>query len=291
MMTRRITTRTSFKQSSDETILMVDPINGSPATSNGHSSSPRNCSAWTMTSLMEVLPESPSPICSKASTNPLRSSSFSPKSDTFFPQFPTESLTPRNQNFRTVEVEEWVKLAKRSGRFYQTNMQNYYPQGRENLVPEDYSYQACSDSILGGGSETRSPLQDSLISRPKPYSTFLDEVRKQELETEIETWRKVKQIELIEKLRRKEAAISEWEWKETSKFVEEMKKLESKLEKKRAKALAKLEKRIGKTKAKANKKSTKARRSTIEKITTVSKISARVRATKSFLWTKLMRLS
>ncbi|KAE8038657.1 hypothetical protein FH972_011138 [Carpinus fangiana] len=151
------------------------------------SDSSEGCSAWSMSSLMAVLPESPSPTCSAASSGPRDS------------QVPIEPSDARNQVF-------WSLI---------------------NLF------------VVG--------------------------------------------------LPMKEAAINEWELKNTKKAMEEMKKYESKVERKRSKALAKTNKRISRVKNEANRKKSKARRSTIDEISAVSKYYEKIRATKSFLLLKLRK--
>ncbi|PON57729.1 Remorin, C-terminal [Trema orientale] len=296
-MINRRTTRTSFTQierttlrtepAIDSTVSSKSSNNGQPSFSRTFANSRRTIaksSDWSLNSLMEALPESPSPVCS-AGTTPLSSRTSSPKSNAFFSQLSTESSTPRSQSYSA--VLNGIKLS----RFYHPDTQNNYPQAiEESSVPEEFSHQS---SVHGnfGASDGGSPdgLQHNLMTRPKPYSTFLDEVKKQELEAEKEARRKTKQSELIDKLTRKEAAINEWEHKQTSKIVEEMKRLESKLEKKRARALEKFQRRISITKAEANKMTTKARRETIEKISEISKISSRAQDTKNSTCVKLIR--
>lgn len=69
----------------------------------------------------------------------------------------------------------------------------------ENSVHE-YSHQACAQTTYEA-SEAGSidAQQHELMTRPKPYHAFLDEVKKQELEAEIDSWRKAKQMELMDK--------------------------------------------------------------------------------------------
>ncbi|GMN56330.1 hypothetical protein TIFTF001_025441 [Ficus carica] len=325
-----ITSRTTSFTQTEKTILSTEPAidcNNGPSSSLSRSSTnsrrpktPHLCksssgrSSWNMKSLREVLPETPSPICSTSLTSPLSSSTSSPKSDTFFTQLPIEPLpTPKNQSFCTaengvknsrIEVDDCMEHTKHFGRFNHPNMQNNYPKGKEEIpVLEEYSGQASAHSMYEASDEgSQNALRRRLMTRPKPYSTFLDEVKKQELEDEIEAWRKAKQMEIMSRegisylakpgrLKTKEADISKWEFKHTSKAMEEMKRLESKLEKKRAKALEKLQKRISTTKAEAHKKSAKVRRETIEKIAAISQVSSKALATKNSLWNKLTRLS
>ncbi|EXB37574.1 hypothetical protein L484_021778 [Morus notabilis] len=112
MITKR---RTSFTQTEKTILMTTEPTidcfkHKGPRKSNVSKSS-MACSSWDMNSLREVLPESPSPICSTASTSPLSSPTCSHKADTFFTQLPIESSpTPRNQ--RKLEKKRAKALEK-----------------------------------------------------------------------------------------------------------------------------------------------------------------------------------
>lgn len=71
--------------------------------------------------------------------------------------------------------------------------------GKEEIpVLEEYSGQASAHSMYEASAEgSQNALRRRLMTRPKPYSTFLDEFKKQELEDEIEAWRKAKQMEIM----------------------------------------------------------------------------------------------
>lgn len=56
----------------------------------------------------------------------------------------------------------------------------------------EYCYQASEAGSIDA-------QQHKLMTRPKPYHAFLDEVKKQELEAEIDSWRKAKEMELMDK--------------------------------------------------------------------------------------------
>lgn len=74
------------------------------------------------------------------------------------------------------------------------------PLEKEESSVHEYSRQACARSTYEP-SEAGSvdAQQHELMTRPKPYHAFLDEVKKQELEAEIDSWRKAKQVELMDK--------------------------------------------------------------------------------------------
>lgn len=109
MITKR---RTSFTQT-EKTILMTTEStidcfkHKGPRKSNVCKSSVA-CSSWNMNSLREVLPESPSPICSTASTSPLSSPTCSRKADTFFTQLPIESSPTRRKQVFSQELTSLI---------------------------------------------------------------------------------------------------------------------------------------------------------------------------------------
>ncbi|KAG7946183.1 hypothetical protein I3843_14G026200 [Carya illinoinensis] len=149
---------------------------------------------------------------------------------------------------------------------------------------EELSYQAYADSMHGAfGARSQNDGQHKLLSHLEPHHALFDEVKRRELEADIDAWKKAKFLELVDELERKEAAISIWEFEKTKKAMEELEKLESKLERKRLREIEKTQKKIGRVNKEANKKKSKARRSTIEEISAVSAITEKIRATKSFL--------
>ncbi|XP_050387581.1 remorin 4.2-like [Argentina anserina] len=267
--------------------------------------------AWSMTPLMEVLPGS-SPPAGSSDSSPLSSKTCSPKSEKnhFFPDLPSNASTPRlNQD----ELEN----AKDYGRLCLTNFQANPHKGsclsklsmtnttfsahheivghqsnserEERSVDEEDSHLAQGEQSTNEDSDVESPIagRDKLMDRSKPYHEFLDEVKKQELQAEVEAWKKAEQLKLMTKLRREEAAIDEWEFKQTSKALKDIKKLEIKLEKQRAKAVENTWKTINMTKEEAKRKKVRARQCTIGRLSSVSENYQKTNPTKSLVWNKL----
>uniref|UniRef100_A0A2N9F8G6 Remorin C-terminal domain-containing protein n=1 Tax=Fagus sylvatica TaxID=28930 RepID=A0A2N9F8G6_FAGSY len=264
-------------------------------------SSEGSCPAvWGMGSLMTVLPDSPSPICSGCST-PRNSKTLCTS------QVPTGFSTARKKSSCAVhfdskkstssnEVDKWMDNTKSVCHFQHNNLQNNQSKAcdheveEESSIPEELSYVSCGSSIHGASElDSMNNEQQKMMTRLKPYHAFLDDVKRHEIEAEINAWKKAKYMKLINKLERKEAAINDWEFEKNKKAIEEMKKLEDKLARKRAQALKETEKKISRAKKVANKKTTKARRSTIEEMSAVSIFSEKVRATKSLLLLKLRK--
>ncbi|XP_062174502.1 uncharacterized protein LOC133879754 [Alnus glutinosa] len=266
------------------------------------SDSSEGCPAWTMSSLMAVLPESPSPTCSGSSSSPREST----KPEILHSQvLPIEFSTARNQSSSidtkrhtsSTEVEKWMENAKTFCHFPHPYLQiNNHSNAPDNEVSSltsssiERSRLSCANTTYGASeAESLDNERHKLLSRHKSYHAFLDEVKRQELDAEIDAWKKAKYLKLVHKLERKEAAINEWELKNAKKAMDEMKKYESKLERERLRALEKTNKRISMVKEEANRKKSKARRSTIEEISAVSRLSGRIQATKSFLLLKLTK--
>ncbi|KAL9669326.1 hypothetical protein QQ045_006871 [Rhodiola kirilowii] len=127
-----------------------------------------------------------------------------------------------------------------------------------------------------------------LLSRPKPYHEFLNEVEKQEVESKVYAWDQALQNDNIEKYahyyyycflpctgdppeisscgrwRKREAAIREWEMKQTRKAARELEELESKQKKEMAKAVEKLQQKMTRIQSKAAEKKAKGRLSSDE---------------------------
>ncbi|CAN6562522.1 unnamed protein product [Malus baccata var. baccata] len=281
---------------------------------------------WSMNPLKDALPGSPPPFCSGGSS-PLSSSATlcTPISDSFYPDLPTTELsTPRNKGIISgFEVKEGMESSATGfGRFCQPKLLNNSPKGyclsklsmhetvfsdpnrtfdlgrespsereESSVYNEEYKHIVPSaDQSSDEESDGRSLnfRTEKLMDRPKPYHEFLDEVKNQELKAEIKAWKKAEHMRLMTRLRKEEAAIDDWEFKQTSKALKEIKKLESKLEKERAKAVENTWKTISIAKEEANNKKIKVRRSTIGKISSVSETYQKASfSTKKFIWHKV----
>ncbi|KAG2669276.1 hypothetical protein I3760_14G026900 [Carya illinoinensis] len=246
------------------------------------------CLASNMRSLMAVLPKSPSPICSDCSS-PRDSTTCSTLSQTSNSQVPTSScIVSFDSPTSRKDIDGWMENAKSCCWVRQPYLLNnqFKALDQELSSPtlpstEELSYQAYADSMHGARSQNDG--QHKLLSQVEPHHALFDEVKRRELEADIDAWKKAKFLELVDELERKEAAISIWEFEKTKKAMEELEKLESKLERKRLREIEKTQKKIGRVNKEANKKKSKARRSTIEEISAVSAITEKIRATKSFL--------
>uniref|UniRef100_A0A7N0SZI9 Remorin C-terminal domain-containing protein n=1 Tax=Kalanchoe fedtschenkoi TaxID=63787 RepID=A0A7N0SZI9_KALFE len=217
--------------------------------------------AWS--SLASRFRNSPSPVCSTCS--PVGSESSASGVDCNF-------STPRNQSpskisvsISTVEIDEWI----RDGR------KHPYQPARQG--DEGKTWMSCSsvyESAMGGNdqvtlpsiheeennvneNEEESPFlaYHKLLNRPKPYHDFLNEFEKQEVDSKANA----QHFDHIQKLRKREAAISEWEKKETRKAVKEVAELKSKQKKEMAKAKEKLLQKLDRIRSKATEKTAKER--------------------------------
>ncbi|XP_034709338.1 uncharacterized protein LOC117932275 [Vitis riparia] len=249
--------------------------------------------AWSMKSLLAILPDSPSPVCSSC-PSPSTPSSFFPSSDAFSSRMSTELSTQRNKSScivsniskrsaSLVEIDEWMKHANG---FFQPNLQKHQPRGMENENSSMKLLPICEERTLGdsiyvGHVDSCSPITGDIrmLTRPKPYHAFLDEIKKQEAEAQVDASRKAAQMKFMKKLKGKEAAIREWESRKTKIATTQMKKIEDKLENRRTKALEKMQKKISKAQKKANKKKVKERQSIFKKISRAIE-AAEIEATK-----------
>ncbi|KAM7260936.1 hypothetical protein ACFE04_026411 [Oxalis oulophora] len=255
---------------------------------------------WTIKSLLQM----PSPICSSSSTTTIPTPYSSPSTELFLALGPTESASPLliknpddhldfgKQPPSTALIHEWIQnttnfraltgiheipSAKEAGIVREDDIQ-------EHMYKPSYGPTAAWNLNEGRDDEDRGQERDKLTSRPKPYERFLEEVKTQQIEAEILAWRRTKHEQLMNKLTRKEAAIGDWEFRETMKALKERKKLEGKLERNRTKVLKMTQERISKAKEVANKKRAKARVSTVKKISKITKLSENQQTTRKSVW-------
>ncbi|KAJ1388197.1 hypothetical protein SESBI_39301 [Sesbania bispinosa] len=219
--------------------------------------------AWSMSSLMTALPESPSPICSHASTTYTQS-----QTRTYYSDNATEFSTPRNQNSGIdnnncsscfSDIDEWLEHANKfcsSNNYHLTETVDSRQNGRTEedtrilaicntflTVPEDelcnitlpsvregspvFHGQTTLISSNYGAFKSGSNERRRLMCRPKPYDEFLNEVRRKKLEAERNARTKAKHVELMRRMRRKEEAINDWELWQTRKAMDEMDKTQA----------------------------------------------------------------
>uniref|UniRef100_A0A0D9VJ43 Remorin C-terminal domain-containing protein n=1 Tax=Leersia perrieri TaxID=77586 RepID=A0A0D9VJ43_9ORYZ len=110
------------------------------------------------------------------------------------------------------------------------------------------------------GQRMRRWLQGSAV---KPKENFVH--------PKLVTWRNAEIEKLIDKLRRKEADIDDWQMNQVTQAKEKMKRIEIKLEKKRAQAAEKMQKAIKNAQKKADKKKIKEHAATDEQIAGVER--------------------
>ncbi len=70
----------------------------------------------------------------------------------------------------------------------------------ESSIPEELSYVSCGSSIHGASElDSMNNEQQKMMTRLKPYHAFLDDVKRHEIEAEINAWKKAKYMKLIKK--------------------------------------------------------------------------------------------
>ncbi|GMH31272.1 hypothetical protein Nepgr_033115 [Nepenthes gracilis] len=286
----------------------------------------RRCepATWSMSSLLAVLPESPSPICSSDAG----SSPNSPPDFCSFSQSHVSSELSNARNQITTHLPCLCKLSEsRIERDYaDANSKNKYEfeamaggSGKEEWVGSSMRGSMSSSTVYESAVDHREIISGSTSSaallteeeaveeetagpkqtphpiptprrnrRPKPYTDFLDQLKTQQIDAQIDTWCKSKHIKLQNKLRRKDADIDAWEWREINKAKQDMKTVEKKLQEKRAKAEEKMQVRIGHVKMVSANERTRWQRLISRKMSEVAKASEKMRATKSMTWLKRM---
>nr|TKS14707.1 hypothetical protein D5086_0000047810 [Populus alba] len=171
---------------------------------------------WSLGPLSAALPESPPPICSDCSSPPRSSATI------FYSLAPTVLSTSRFQSARSnfskapvssnIEIEEWVQSGKNLNGFHRhtddgiatQNCHSKY-RSRQSAVADAEVYSRTLSSFLDDDNEKKHDDSDpkcnyninssdadsvdcgnhKLMTRPKPYSDFLDEIKAQELEAQM----------------------------------------------------------------------------------------------------------
>ncbi|CAK7347842.1 unnamed protein product [Dovyalis caffra] len=214
---------------------------------------------WSLSPLSAALPESPPPICSDCSSPPRSSATI------FYSLAPTVLSTSRFQSTRpnfskppvasNIEIEEWVQSGKNLNGFHHhidngIATQNCHsrhhlrPSAVAAIDPEVHirtlssflnednekrhhdSDPECNHKIYSSDADSVDCGNHKLMTRPKPYRDFLDEIKAQELEAQMGAWKKAKHRELMSNLTRKEAVIRDWEYKQTQKALKDIRKME-----------------------------------------------------------------
>ncbi|KAK9274098.1 hypothetical protein L1049_018912 [Liquidambar formosana] len=196
--------------------------NTTPAWRRDSSSS---CPPWSITSLLAILPDSPSPICSSSTTSP---KSFPPSSEMVYPRASNELSTPRNQDTlsdmskpseSSKEIDEWIENANNLPCSYEPNLQSKdgsmkrssistvfesalteIPSITLPTIAEDKSSLECRQSRYESpGFESPFDGRHKLMTRPKPYREFLDEIKRLELEARINAWKSARHMKYMDK--------------------------------------------------------------------------------------------
>ncbi|KAF5204451.1 Remorin family protein [Thalictrum thalictroides] len=187
---------------------------------------------------------------------------------------------PRQLPILVVNEEEEGQEEKRGGEEEEEEIEEKIDNGvsRNSIEESEISE---SPSING---------HQRLITRPKPYHAFLHEIKKREVAEKANAWKEAKHLKLLNKLKRKEAAIDVWELQQTKKATLRMKKIECKLERKRAKAMQNMQKAISSTHRKAEEKKAKEKRTTLNKISKISRVTEKMKVTRSKVCLKVLSI-
>ncbi|KAK7277079.1 hypothetical protein RIF29_18229 [Crotalaria pallida] len=235
-------------------------------------------SAWSMSSLTTALPDFHSQTCHHSHSHSECSNEFSTQRD----QFETQSFAgmarfDNNCSNCFSEIDEWLEHANNFCNPSNLEINNLTEcvYSRRNgcdedsrisavchglMVPEQELYNITLPSVREessafqghthrlsciygasryGGNEGR-----GLIRRSQFHDEFLDQLRMKKQEAKREARRRAKHDELMERMRRKEDAINDWELQQTRKAMDEMDKLQNELERKQLMASTRAQKKI-----------------------------------------------
>ncbi|GAB2271047.1 hypothetical protein Dimus_005897 [Dionaea muscipula] len=253
--------------------------------------------AWSLSSLLSIIPKSPTPICS-ANTSSRNTDSAIPSSPSciadHFPRSPSSSsplLSPIHKSSKFS-----CDPSKLSGPINEVGDQDWRSHESGSMVSTVYESAKSSREMKKDAErgDVHPPCEyvdgGRWMRRPKPYSEFLDEVKRQQIDAQIETWKKAKDDNLRNRLRTKEAEIDEWERRQIHKAQQEMKNYEKLLQEKRVKALQRMQEKINSTNMEAKNRKAREQHSFLSETSKVAKISEKMHTTKSAIWLKLISL-
>ncbi|XP_072987727.1 uncharacterized protein [Typha latifolia] len=299
-------------------------------------SSFRSCGVWSMGSLMDHRPITPSPVCS-----PVSSLSCSPPSGLrYYSQVstaddsnfatPDQSCVVSNDNAKESTSREEVEEAegrdaaakkefKRASQASTANKRSQMQKRREVINHDDgrrlsiiseekdervhtknwrtatmsprlssdgdyYLGGSGSASVNDNSGDDTSVVTDRLRSSSARFHSFVAQERRSEMEAKLIAWKEAQMLNHINKLRKQEVAIEEWERKQIGKAKQSMKLIETKLEKERTKAMNKMQRKILITQKKAEKKKLKEHAAATQKISKVIAAFEKISRTGKLPW-------
>ncbi|KAF8380494.1 hypothetical protein HHK36_027981 [Tetracentron sinense] len=122
----------------------------------------------------------------------------------------------------------------------------------------------------------------------RPFHDFISGIKKTNFEAKVDDWKDTKSTKFMNNLRKKEAVINAWEFKETTRASMNLKEIQSKLENERLKGLKKMHKKTSIAQKKADAKKARVRQSTAKKISKVSKVAEKTMAVGKVPWWKTL---
>ncbi|GAB2287060.1 hypothetical protein Dimus_021445 [Dionaea muscipula] len=258
-------------------------------------------------SRLSIIPKSPTPICS-ANTSSRSTDSAIPSSPSciadHFPRSPSSSsplLSPIHKSSKFS-----CDLGKLSGPIKEVSDHSVVMYGKNDEDCWSHESGSTVSTVYESAKSSREMKKDAergdvhppceyvdggrWMRRSKPYSEFLDEVKRQQIDAQIETWKKAKDDNLRNRLRTKEADIDEWEWRQIHKAQQEMKNYEKLLQEKQVRALQRMQEKIHSINMEAKNRKAREQHSFLSETSKVAKISEKMHTTKSAIWLKLISL-
>ncbi|XP_072955582.1 uncharacterized protein [Typha angustifolia] len=141
-----------------------------------------------------------------------------------------------------------------------------------------------SASVNDNSGDDTSAVTDRLRPSSARFHSFVSQERRSEMEAKLIAWKEAQMLNHINKLRKQEVAIEEWERKQIGKAKQSMKLIETKLEKERTKAMNKMQRKILITQKKAEKKKLKEHAAATQKISKVIAAFEKISRTGKLPW-------
>uniref|UniRef100_A0A0E0CPB9 Remorin C-terminal domain-containing protein n=1 Tax=Oryza meridionalis TaxID=40149 RepID=A0A0E0CPB9_9ORYZ len=280
------------------------PYGRRPASSYG------SCAAWSAGSLTDHRPASPSPICSPVSSNGGEGYCDGgerrdvERTNPVPPRFIHKATPARSMrrarsshNYRRRlgamdAINEWrlPKVSEEEDEAVdQTDWQADTLSSRTSSA-RDWNFEAggaYEGSDHNGGAFNHSDGENSPVAVQRmgrwPQGSAVKH-KGNFVHAKLVAWKNAEIEKLIDKLRRKEADIDEWQMNQVTQAKEKMKRIEIKLEKKRARAAEKMQKAIKDAQKKADKKKIKEHAATDNQIASVERAMVKMSRTGKLPW-------
>ncbi|KAH1069589.1 hypothetical protein GLYMA_03G118500v4 [Glycine max] len=246
-------------------------------------------SAWSMSSLVTALQESPSTICSHSHYSHHATEFSTPRDQSFGIATSKVDDYNNNNNLSTClsDIDEWLEHANKFCKSSIHLTESVHSGQNGSQEEEDSRLSAICNTYLAAQEHELHNITLPCVREESPFfqgqtrhactykppkcegyehTKMMDDiVRRKQEEDERDARKKAKHVELMLKLRRKENAINDWELQQTRKAMDKMDKIQNELERKQFRASARTQKKICLVRQKAEKQKLNLRRSTMKR--------------------------